>query len=78
MAVADKVTFKEFCSPYNSEETCKEELFRQRFLNGGACPKCSCTVQFDRTLNIYYNSAWHLLMRICKGMREHRALIVRK
>ena len=43
MAKAMGISFKEFRTRYNTEDACREELFRQRFPDGFVCPKCGCT-----------------------------------
>lgn len=40
MAKAAAISFKEFRTRYQTEEACREELFRQRFPEGFVCPKC--------------------------------------
>ena len=42
MACTVEITFKEFRRRYNSEDACRAELFRLRFLNGFVCPKRGC------------------------------------
>ena len=42
MAKAATISFKEFQMRYHTEETCREELFRQRFPEGFVCPTCGC------------------------------------
>lgn len=42
MAKSERMTFKEFRARYESEEACREELFRLRFPDGFVCPKCGC------------------------------------
>lgn len=42
MARTAEITFKEFRRRYNSEDACRAELFRLRFLNGFVCPKRGC------------------------------------
>lgn len=127
MAKATAISFKEFCTRYNTEEACREELFCQWFPQGFVCPKCGCTeyypirkrkvcqcrscrhqtsvtsgtvmhrthlsltiwfwaiylcvtdkrgisaVQLSRTLEISYDSAWHLLERIRAAMGQRDA-----
>ena len=43
MARAESITFQEFRTRFNTEDTCRAELFRLRFPNGFVCPKCGCT-----------------------------------
>ena len=43
MARAESITFEEFRTRFNTEDTCRAELFRLRFPNGFVCPKCGCT-----------------------------------
>ena len=43
MAHAESITFQEFRTRFNTEDTCRAELFRLRFPNGFVCPKCGCT-----------------------------------
>ena len=42
MAQAKAITFEEFCKQYETEEACREELFRLRFPDGFVCPRCGC------------------------------------
>ena len=42
MAKAAAISFKEFRTRYQTEDACREELFRQRFPEGFMCPKCGC------------------------------------
>ena len=42
MAKAAAISFKEFRTRYQTEDACREELFRQRFPEGFVCPKCGC------------------------------------
>ena len=43
MARAESITFQEFRTRFNTEDTCRAELFRLRYPNGFVCPKCGCT-----------------------------------
>ena len=43
MAHAESITFQEFRTRFNTEDTCRAELFRLRFPNGFVCPKCGYT-----------------------------------
>ena len=42
VAQTKAITFEEFRKQYETEEACREELFRLRFPNGFVCPKCGC------------------------------------
>ena len=42
MAQTKAITFEEFRKQYETEEACREELFRLRFPEGFVCPKCGC------------------------------------
>lgn len=42
MAQAKAITFEEFRKQYETEEACREELFRLRFPDGFVCPRCGC------------------------------------
>ena len=43
MAHTESITFQEFRARFSTENACWAELFRLRFPNGFACPKCGCT-----------------------------------
>lgn len=42
MARSDKVTIKESRNRYDTEDACREVLFRLRFPGGFICPRCDC------------------------------------
>jgi len=52
MAKSAAITFEEFRARYETNEACREELFRLRFPNGFVCPKCGCREYYPiRTRN---------------------------
>ena len=42
MAKAAGISFQEFRSRFATEDACREQLFRERFPDGFACPRCGC------------------------------------
>lgn len=52
MAKSTAITFEEFRAQYETNEACREELFRLRFPDGFVCPKCGCREYYPiRTRN---------------------------
>jgi len=42
MAKAENISYKKFQEIFHSEKVCQEYLFKSRWKNGFACPKCGC------------------------------------
>ena len=61
MARAESITFQEFRTRFNTEDTCRAELFRLRYSNGFVCPKCGCTEYYPvRGRNTFQcRACWH-------------------
>jgi len=43
MAAAERISFADFQKRFQTEEACREYLYRQRFPNGFVCPQCGGT-----------------------------------
>lgn len=54
MAQQEKISFKEFCERFNTEEICREYLIKLRWPQGFVCPKCGHSGgYFIKTRNEY-------------------------
>lgn len=73
MARAESITFQEFRTRYNTEYTCRAELFRLRYPNGFVCPKCGCTEYYPvRGRNTFQCRACRHQTSITAGTVMHR------
>ena len=73
MARTDKISFKEFRNRYDSNDACKDELFRLRFPNGFVCPKCGCVEFYPiRNRNTYQCRACRHQTSVTSGTVMHR------
>ena len=73
MAHAESITFQEFRTRFNTEDTCRAELFRLRFPNGFVCPKCGYTEYYPvRGRNAFQCRACRHQTSITAGTVMHR------
>ena len=73
MARAESITFQEFRTRFNTEDTCRAELFRLRYPNGFVCPKCGCTEYYSvRGRNTFQCRACRHQTSITAGTVMHR------
>ena len=73
MARAESITFQEFRTRFNTEDTCRAELFRLRYPNGFVCPKCGCTEYYPvRGRNTFQCRACRHQTSITAGTVMHR------
>ena len=73
MARAESITFQEFRTRFNTEDTCRAELFRLRYPNGFVCPKCGCTEYYSvRGRNTFQCRACRHQTSITVGTVMHR------
>lgn len=73
MAQAKAIKFKEFRKQYETEEACREELFRLRFPDGFVCPKCGCQEYYSiRSRNTYQCRNCRRQTSVTAGTVMHR------
>ena len=73
MARAESITFQEFRTRFNTEDTYRAELFRLRYPNGFVCPKCGCTEYYSvRGRNTFQCRACRHQTSITAGTVMHR------
>lgn len=73
MAHAESITFQDFRTRFNTEESCRAELFRLRFPNGFICPKCGCTEYYPvRGRNTFQCRACRHQTSVTAGTVMHR------
>ena len=73
MARAESITFQKFRTCFNTEDTCRAELFRLRYPNGFVCPKCGCTEYYPvRGRNTFQCRACRHQTSITAGTVMHR------
>lgn len=54
MALYESISFFEFQKTYNSEEKCREKLFKMKWVDGFTCPHCgNKSYYFHSTRNLY-------------------------
>ena len=73
MAHTESITFQEFRARFSTENACWAELFRLRFPNGFACPKCGCTEYYPvRGRNTFQCRACRHQTSVTAGTVMHR------
>jgi hypothetical protein len=50
-----KLSIIDFQEKFNTEEKCREFLFKLRFPQGFVCPKCGCTEYYFRKKGTHIN-----------------------
>ena len=65
MAKAAQITFKDFRTRFETEDDCRDYLFRERFPNGFICPKCG-------NHEFYYLKTRHICQ--CKHCRRQTSV----
>jgi len=68
MAKQEALSFMEFKSKFNSEDACREHLFKMRWPDGFRCPKCgNDTYYVISTRNCYECTSCHYQASVTVG-----------
>ncbi len=68
MARQESIGFMEFTNKFNTEEACREHLFKMRWENGFVCSKCGCSIYYYiSTRKLYECTGCHYQASVTVG-----------